>query len=389
MLIRLSRTLFWVSAVSAAAALAASDPAATWLTALAGGALLGSFGCWRLAASQRRADHAEDDPIEPGRLDEAALLEAATRVARAVAPALTLDAALLAARDVLRAELGCRVAVAHRVLALEPPMARLVTLIDAGPAGRGVEHRVRLDHDPLGTALRDGTAAGRDTGPYAVPVLLDGQPAAVLELAEPALLADAGALESLFELVGLQLADAARRESALPPDVISSRMAEPGLEVDHGGSLPDVGENRLDPDVNEDMLPSQSPPAVPLPPADPAGAAVLDAAALDRLRELDPRGDNKLIQRVMQAFETSVARLLPQLHEAERQGDPGTIRHVVHTLKASSASIGALLLSQQCADIETRIRLGEDEGMDTRLAEVYTEIDKVLQAVRTWTRGPA
>lgn len=414
MLIRLSRTFFWVAAVSAATALAAPERAGTWLTALAGFALIGSFGCWRMAAAQRRAESADDDPIAAGRLDRAGLLEAEALAARAVAAAGSLDAALLAALEVLRAELGCRVAVAHRVLALEPPMARLVTLIDVGPGGRGVEHRVRLEHEPLGTALRDGRATGRDGGPFALPVLHDGAPVALLQLAEPALAADADALVALFERVGLQLAEAARRDGApraeLPPPAppgAPSGAAAPGSGVTssleqgrvpagpEAGTTPDVGDNNHEPEAHDEMLRPLIPPDAPQPSADVPGAGlppgasrVLDAAALDRLRELDPRGDNRLVQRVMQAFETSVARLLPQLREAQRSGDPGGIRHVVHTLKASSASIGALLLSQQCADIENRIRVGEADGLELRLVSVYAEIDQVLKAVRVWTDTP-
>lgn len=411
MLIRLSRTLFWVSAVSAAAALAGPEQAGTWLTALAGGALLASFACWRLAAAQRRAELAEDDPIDAGHLDEASLLEAAALAGRAVGAADSLDAALLAALAVLRSELGCRDAVAHRVLAVEPPIARLVTLIEAGPGGRGVEHRVRLDLEPLGTALRDGRAAGRGEGPFALPVLHEGQPLAVLQLGPLALAAEPLALAALFDLVGLQLAEAARREAdapppppeprgdtpggvTQPPGVTSSRSPGPAGLTPPDSKGTDVGDNTMDPEPIDPMLHHPSPTDAPLPAAQPPGAGaaspgdlVLDAAALDKLRELDPKGDNRLIQRVMQAFDSSVARLLPQLHEAERNGDPGKIRHVVHTLKASSASIGALLLSQQCADIETRIRLGESDGLEPRLADVYAEIEHVLKAVRPWTDG--
>jgi CheY-like chemotaxis protein len=137
-------------------------------------------------------------------------------------------------------------------------------------------------------------------------------------------------------------------------------------------------------------LPAADVPSAGAAPAAPAGpGAVLDPAALDKLRDLDPRGDSRLLERVMKAFETSVARLLPQLQEAHRLGDQAGIRHVVHTLKASSASIGALALSQQCAEIETRIRLGEADGMDARIEAVYAELENVLKALRPWTDGKA
>src|SRR6185369_1456158 len=83
-----------------------------------------------------------------------------------------------------------------------------------------------------------------------------------------------------------------------------------------------------------------------------AQGSVLDASALERLRELDPKGENQLLSRVIKAFESSAARLLPQLQDAQRAGDHNGVRHVAHTLKSSSASIGAMKLSTLCAEIE-------------------------------------
>ncbi|WP_052162116.1 response regulator [Aquabacterium sp. NJ1] len=109
---------------------------------------------------------------------------------------------------------------------------------------------------------------------------------------------------------------------------------------------------------------------------------LFDAEALRRLRELDPRGDNRLIERVAKAFETSVGRLLPQLDEAFKMNDSAAIMHVAHTLKSSSASIGALKLSQMCAEIETMIRRQTGEDLSTRIREVPIEADRVLLGLR-------
>ena len=92
--------------------------------------------------------------------------------------------------------------------------------------------------------------------------------------------------------------------------------------------------------------------------------SVLDAAALARLTELDPKGESRLLERVMQAFQSSLARLRPQLEAARRDGDRAAIRMVVHTVKSSSASIGATLVSQLCGQIETAIRDGADADAD-------------------------
>ncbi len=109
---------------------------------------------------------------------------------------------------------------------------------------------------------------------------------------------------------------------------------------------------------------------------------IFDAEALRRLRELDPRGDNRLFERVGKAFETSVGRLLPQLEDAFNVNDTAAIVHVAHTLKSSSASIGALKLSQLCAEIETMIRRQTGEDLSDRIREIPAETERVLAGLR-------
>ena len=77
-----------------------------------------------------------------------------------------------------------------------------------------------------------------------------------------------------------------------------------------------------------------------------------DAEALGRLRELDPAGKNQLLARAVTAF-PSLERLLPDLSQARGQqpADLDGIRRVCHTLKSSSASLGAPL-SRRCAELK-------------------------------------
>ncbi len=110
--------------------------------------------------------------------------------------------------------------------------------------------------------------------------------------------------------------------------------------------------------------------------------AELDAEALRRLRELDPTGANRLLERVFDAFAASAARLAPQMHAAHAAGDHAGVRHVVHTLKSSSASIGAIKLSQLCAEIEAMIRLDALDDLPARLGLMDRELAVVLQAVK-------
>ena len=111
------------------------------------------------------------------------------------------------------------------------------------------------------------------------------------------------------------------------------------------------------------------------------GVTVLDAEALQRLRELDPDGRSRLLERVLRAFESSAKRLGEQFRDARTRGDMAGIRHVVHTLKSSSASIGALALARICAEIEASIRAGSLAGLPERLDAMDHELAAVLQAV--------
>ncbi len=118
--------------------------------------------------------------------------------------------------------------------------------------------------------------------------------------------------------------------------------------------------------------------------ADAAGfpATDLDVEALDRLRELDPKGENNLIERVLHAFQTSAARLSPQLETAWLASDLATVRMVAHTLKSSSASIGASDLSQVCARVEALIRSESADDLDPLLHELRRALAAALAAIQ-------
>lgn len=111
--------------------------------------------------------------------------------------------------------------------------------------------------------------------------------------------------------------------------------------------------------------------------------AQLDPAAIARLRELDPSGANKLLERVIQAFSASLDRLQPDLERARAADtlDLAVIRHVSHTLKSSSASLGATALSTRCAHIETMVREERLAGLSEQLDAMLLDIQQVRAAL--------
>ena len=110
-------------------------------------------------------------------------------------------------------------------------------------------------------------------------------------------------------------------------------------------------------------------------------ARVLDAQALANLAQLDPTGASKLLPRVLTAYRGSLARLLPQLAVARSPVDAGTLKLVAHTLKSSSASVGALDLSALCGAAELALRENRLDDLPCILDELMVEAAGIDAAV--------
>lgn len=136
-------------------------------------------------------------------------------------------------------------------------------------------------------------------------------------------------------------------------------------------------------------MPTSTPFAAPRPAPAAAAAApgaweqVLDHACIERLRELDPGGKGGLVARVLNTYKQSLAKMLDQLAAAREGADLSRVRHVAHTLKSSSASVGALQLSALCADVESNVRDGPAPDLDAQLDALAQEAVRVLAALRT------
>jgi HPt (histidine-containing phosphotransfer) domain-containing protein len=118
---------------------------------------------------------------------------------------------------------------------------------------------------------------------------------------------------------------------------------------------------------------------------DPSG--VLDAAALGRLAELDPQGNGALVQRVLATYATSLERTRCELMLARQPVQPEALRHLAHALKSSSASVGALVLSALCAQVEQHVRSQQPGDIGTLLDKMQTEMDRVAGAVQAMLKA--
>lgn len=114
----------------------------------------------------------------------------------------------------------------------------------------------------------------------------------------------------------------------------------------------------------------------------PVAPLVLDAQALGMLTQLDPTGANQLLLRVLNTYRSSQARLMAQMVAARRPFDAATLRLVAHTMKSSSASVGALGLSALCGAAELALRDGRLDDLPLILDDLQAQAGRADAAVR-------
>ena len=113
---------------------------------------------------------------------------------------------------------------------------------------------------------------------------------------------------------------------------------------------------------------------------------VLDAAALARLAELDPQGSAGLVQRVLATYANALERSRQELLLVRQPLQHEPLRQLAHTLKSSSASVGALALSALCAQVEHNMRSQQSNDIGTLLDAMQAEMQRVAGAVQAMLR---
>lgn len=110
-------------------------------------------------------------------------------------------------------------------------------------------------------------------------------------------------------------------------------------------------------------------------------AEPLDPQAIERLRELDPLGQTGVLRRVLEAYHGSLARHVGDITQAAAAGDLDRMARAAHTLKSSSASVGAAALSQHCVVVEHEARGQRQLPAAARLEALVHEAGRVRAAV--------
>ena len=109
----------------------------------------------------------------------------------------------------------------------------------------------------------------------------------------------------------------------------------------------------------------------------------IEYRALENIRSTQPEGSGDILKQILSLYLDDSPKLLSQLKNAVEQGDTESVRRTAHSLKSSSANVGANHLSSLLAKLELR---GREESL-VGTAPVLTQILGEYGAVRdTLTR---
>ena len=107
----------------------------------------------------------------------------------------------------------------------------------------------------------------------------------------------------------------------------------------------------------------------------------LDQSALDQLLETIG-GDREFLAELIDTYLGDSPRLFGELRDGLAAGDATTVRRAAHTLKSTSASLGANRLAATCRDIESAAGSGDLAGLAARAELAQGEFEGVAVALR-------
>lgn len=99
----------------------------------------------------------------------------------------------------------------------------------------------------------------------------------------------------------------------------------------------------------------------------PPARSVIDPAALDRIRAVGTAGNARLLERIIRLFLQDAPRQLDTLHTALENDDADAVVRAAHSLKSSSANVGATELAEASRELEALGKAGDLVAVSARM----------------------
>lgn len=113
----------------------------------------------------------------------------------------------------------------------------------------------------------------------------------------------------------------------------------------------------------------------------------LDGRILREIRSLQQEGTSDLLNKVIRAYVSQTPDLMERLFNAVCQGNASEAYEIAHTLKSSSANIGALPLAKLFKKLETLVQEKTLDQAKPILAHISSEYDRVRNALQLEMSG--
>jgi len=109
-----------------------------------------------------------------------------------------------------------------------------------------------------------------------------------------------------------------------------------------------------------------------------ANSSPIDTAAMESIQALENNGSPGLTARLIEVYLRSSPEIIDSMRQAIVSEDAETIERAAHSLKSSSATLGALELSEYCRRLE---QIGREAATD-QAAEVFASLEMEFDRVR-------
>jgi signal transduction histidine kinase/DNA-binding response OmpR family regulator len=104
-----------------------------------------------------------------------------------------------------------------------------------------------------------------------------------------------------------------------------------------------------------------------------ANKVTLDASAIDAVRQLDPDGQDRLLSRLIALYRDDSSQLLADMENGLKVGDAEGVARAAHTLKSSSANLGATNVAAIARLIETAARTGDISDLPASMTKLRAQ----------------
>jgi CheY-like chemotaxis protein len=133
---------------------------------------------------------------------------------------------------------------------------------------------------------------------------------------------------------------------------------------------------------------NQAQPKEGYPPAQATSAsippsAIIDPAAIQRLRAMLGKRAGEMLPGLMDSFLMDAEQLQARARVALEASDTEELRRVAHTLKSNAANFGALKLAVYCQELETLAKCGTLGGALGLLSKIDAEYKRVRTVLKT------